>query len=192
VLTSILGWIARYTYFVLFPIAVIEGPIITIIGGFLSSSHQLNGYIAYAVLVAGDVTGDLLYYAIGYWGREKFIKRWGKYLGIKMENVEAMEKKLKQHQVKTLLLGKTLQGVGGVALVAAGSAKISIAKFTWYEFLGTLPKSLILFMIGFYFGSQYEKLSHYLDYVTYATIAIAVLGIAAYFIFRKKTANGGR
>jgi hypothetical protein len=46
-------WIFSYKYLVLFPVMVVEGPIITVIAGFLVSLWRLNGLAAYAVLVAG-------------------------------------------------------------------------------------------------------------------------------------------
>jgi membrane protein DedA with SNARE-associated domain len=65
-LTEVVQWLLYYKYFVLFPIMVVEGPIITIIAGFLVSLGHLNGLAAYAVLVAGDVTGDSIYSSFSF------------------------------------------------------------------------------------------------------------------------------
>src|SRR4030043_408463 len=46
-LTQIIAWLAKYKYFVLFPFAVLEGPIVTVIAGYLSSMNLLNFWIVY-------------------------------------------------------------------------------------------------------------------------------------------------
>lgn len=88
-----------HKYLFLFPV-VVEGPIITVIGGFLSSLGLLNKFIAYAVVVVGDIVGDIMYYALGYYGRQRFVKRWGRFLGITFERVERLEKHFEKTAVK--------------------------------------------------------------------------------------------
>lgn len=51
-LQEVLQWIFSYKYLVFFPVMVVEGPIITVIAGFLVSLVHLTGLAAYAVLVA--------------------------------------------------------------------------------------------------------------------------------------------
>ena len=57
-LDQIIGWLLVYKYFILFPVMVIEGPIITIIAGFLSSLELLNPFLVYVVVVIADLTGS--------------------------------------------------------------------------------------------------------------------------------------
>lgn len=87
----------QYRYIVIFPIVVIEGPVITMISGFLVSLGYMNFWIAYSILVVGDVTGDVLYYAIGRWGRESFMNRWGRYFGFDPERIERVEAHFKEN-----------------------------------------------------------------------------------------------
>jgi membrane protein DedA with SNARE-associated domain len=177
--------LATYKYFFLFPVVVVEGPIITVIAGFLSSLGHLNIFITYMVVVAGDIAGDSMYYAFGYYGRRRFIERWGRFLGITLERVQRLEKHFKKHSGKTLITGKLSHAIGAVVLVAAGIAKVPFGKFFWYSLLSTLPKSLILLLIGFYFGEAYNKIKMYLDYTAIGTIGLAILFIAIYFITKK-------
>jgi len=44
-LLQIVNWLLAYKYLLLFPIAVIAGPIITVIGGFLSSLGYFNAFL---------------------------------------------------------------------------------------------------------------------------------------------------
>lgn len=188
-LSSILVLLEHYKYILIFPIAVLEGPIVTIITGLLVSLGYLNGFLAYIILAIGDVTGDVLYYWIGrLWGHSKWIKRWGKYFGYDEKSEEALENHFKKHKAKTLLLGKLAHGVGGAALFAAGIAKMNIWEFIWYNTLGTLPKTLILLLIGYYVGSSYMQIDKYLSSIALTTTSIVVL-IIAYILISKFAKN---
>jgi membrane-associated protein len=185
VLQQIILLLTAHKYLFLFPVVVVEGPIITVIAGFLSSLGVFNIFIAYAVVVVGDIAGDVMYYAIGYYGRQRFVKRWGRFLGITLERVERLEKHFEKHTGKTLIIGKLSHGIGGVVLVAAGIARVPFRKFVWYNFIPTLPKSLILLLIGYYSGESYVRISSYLDYAAIGTTVAAVIFIVIYFMMRR-------
>jgi membrane protein DedA with SNARE-associated domain len=184
-LQQIILLLTAHKYLFLFPVAVVEGPIITVIAGFLSSLGLLNIFIAYAVVVVSDIIGDIMHYAFGYYGGQRFVKRWGRFLGITLERVEQLEKHFGKHCGKTLIIGKLSQVVGAVVLVAAGIARVPFRKFIWYNFIATLPKSLILLLIGYYSGESYVKISSYLDYTAIGTVVAAVIFIVIYFMMRR-------
>src|SRR3989338_1390938 len=79
---QIIGWLLLYRYVALFSVVAIEGPISTLIAGYLSSLGLLNFWIAYVVAVSGDLASDAGYYALGRFGRERFVKKYGHYVGI--------------------------------------------------------------------------------------------------------------
>jgi len=188
-LQEIIFFLTTYKYFFLFPVTVIEGPIITVIAGFLISLGILNPFVAYIVVVVGDVVGDIIYYAIGYYGREKFIKRWGRFIGVTVERAESLEQHFEKHSGKTLFVGKLSHAVGAVVILAAGMAKMPFWKFVWYTTLPSLPKSLVLLFIGFYFGQAYVTINSYLNYTTVIMTAAAILFIVIYFVVKKISKN---
>jgi membrane-associated protein len=184
-LQNIILLLTAYKYLFLFPVAVVEGPIITVIAGFLSSLGIFNVFIAYGVLVAGDIAGDVAYYELGYYGRQKFVTRWGRFVGITQERLEQLGKHFDKHASKTLIIGKLSQGIGGAILLAAGMAKVPFRKLVLYDFLPTLPKTLILLLIGYYAGESYVKISSYFDYAAIGTVAAAVIFVVVYFVMRR-------
>ena len=52
--------LSYYKYWLIFPIMVLEGPIITVISGFLVSLGTLNAFVAYPLLFFGDLLGAAL------------------------------------------------------------------------------------------------------------------------------------
>ncbi len=173
-------WLLHYRYLALFPITIIEGPIITVIAGFLSAQGYLSAFLVYPLAVAGDLVGDTIYYLIGRLGREKFILRWGKFLNISLERVAKLEKHFEKHSGKTLIFGKLTQLIGSLILTAAGVAKVPLKKFWWFNFLATLPKSLVLLLIGYFFGKFYKEINTYFTYTGIVSLAVTGLLIVAY------------
>ena len=176
----------QYKYAVFFPIMVVEGPIVTVIAGFLASLGYFNLFVLYAVSVAGDLTGDVIYYILGRWGGRRFIDKWGGYLKINFASIERFEKLFHRHAGKTLLLGKATHLIGGGILAAAGAAKFSFSRFLFFNTLATLPKSLILVMLGYYFGREYEKINKTFDYFVFAAVLLLFILVIN---FRKKLLN---
>lgn len=180
---TIIALIQTYGYMVIFPISVIEGPIITVIAGFLVSLGYLNAFVVFLVLLLGDIVGDILYYLLGKWGGLRFVRRWGKYIFLDESHIARLTEYFKTRGWGMLLFSKT-HAAGSVILVSAGAARMHFGKFVWISFIGSLPKTLVLQAIGMYGGASFEIVDRYLNRGAAITTAIAVC-IAAYWIYRK-------
>jgi membrane protein DedA with SNARE-associated domain len=183
---QIMQWLQIYGYFILFPLVVVEGPIVTVIAGLAVSLGYLNFFIAYLVVVAGDLGGDIIYYVIGRFGREGFLKKWGKYIGLKAEHVIHVEKHFEKHGNKTLFIGKMAYGIGALFLVAAGLAKMAFSKFIFANMTATLLKSLLLVLVGFYFGQAITKINSVFEFLGAISIVIFIAVVLAYFYYYPK------
>jgi membrane protein DedA with SNARE-associated domain len=184
-LNGILNWLSHYKYLVIFPFAVFEGPIITILAGFLASLGKLNFWIAYSVVVAGDIFSDTMYFYIGRFGRERFILKYGKYLGLNIRRVEIIERNFKTHPWKIFSFGKVAHGTGSLILTAAGLSRVPYLKFLGYNIPTTLANSFILIILGFYFGHAYASFNTYFDFVALFCILLLIV-LYVYFIWRTK------
>ncbi len=173
----------HYGYLILFPIMVLEGPIITIIAGLLVSLGVLSFPLTYGLAVTADLLGDTLYYLAGRYGANRVVDHWGKYLGISWGQIERLKRHFDRHTGKTLLIGKLTHGAGGMILLAAGVGQVPYLSFFWFNLLGTLPKSLALLLVGFYFGHGYQRINRYLNDAALLTISLVVLGGLAYLFY---------
>lgn len=182
---QIIFFLTTYKYFFLFPIVVIEGPIISVIAGFLSSLGHFNIFVAYTVIVVGDLTGDTISYALGRWGGIKLIERWGHYIGLNVGHVEKFRNHFDKHTASTIILGKLAYALELPFLIGAGLAKVPYKKFLLYTLIPTLPKSLLFLLIGFYFGETYNKINVYFDYAAIGTVSLAIMFIVTYFVVKK-------
>ena len=182
-LQQILPWVSHYGYFVLFALAILEGPIITIIAGALCALGQLNLVVGYAVIVAGDTVGDCLYYILGRYGR-RVPPRILAWFGITAARIDLVKKYFVRHPKKTFALGKLSHGIGAVPLFAAGLIQYPFGSFILLNILFTAIKSSLLLAIGFYFG---EAAGHWKTYLDYGAIAGLILGAGLYLGFLKYT-----
>lgn len=184
-LDQLLQLLLVYKYLIIFPIAVLEGPGLSILVGVLIARGVLNPFFSYGMLILGDMIGDSIYYCLGRFGGHPILRKWGHLIKV----TEAHLEKLEHHfhykaPAKTLILGKT-QPWGAAILFAAGTAKMNYIKFMALNTVATIPKTLILVLLGYYFNQAYVALNSYIEY-TGIILAIIAIPIIIYFFVRKK------
>ncbi|MEJ0021882.1 MAG: DedA family protein [Candidatus Doudnabacteria bacterium] len=185
-LSDVIRWLIHFKYWVIFPFAVFEGPIVTIITGFLASTGQLNFWVAFMVVALGDLVGDTFYYCVGRFGRERFIARFGKFFGLNKARIERLELHFQTHPWKTFTFGKFFHGTGSLILAAAGLSRVPYFEFLGYNVPTTFANSFILITIGYYFGHAYAQIDTFFKYFSVIVIALVV---AAYIYFIKRYSN---
>jgi membrane protein DedA with SNARE-associated domain len=182
-MNNIFGLIIAYKYIILFPLAFFEGPIISIIAGFLVSAGFMNLLIVYFIIVFADIFGDAMFYSIGYSGKD-IINKHGHYLGITKEKMEKANSFFNENHRKAIILSKLVHGIGATGLIAAGSLKIPYWKFFKTCIFISLIQVAFFLTIGIFFGGAYVHISKYLNY--YAAIISILAIILVIFIFYKR------
>jgi membrane-associated protein len=180
----LLALLAAYAYAAIFPLSVVEGPIVTILAGYLVSLGYLDPVLAYVTVVAGDVTGDLAWYAAGRWGRRGIESRLGRLLSITPERMRRVDDHFSRHSGKTLLIGKFTQALGALVLLGAGATRMRPRRFLIFNLAATLPKSLGLLVFGYYFGKASAQAGSVLDLVALGTVMAIVLALLTWFLPR--------
>lgn len=183
---AIIQLLLVYRYVIFFPLVVIEGPIVMMIAGLLSSTGQMNFWIAYTVAVFGDISGDLIYYAIGRFGGTRVFNWFRGRSEVSGKRIENIEKLFEKHSFKTLFLGKITHAIGWVVLFSAGAAEMPFWKFILYTFLPTIPKTLALMLVGYYFGQAYLAVNKYLGYFSVVVLGLFILVAIFLYFFPKK------
>jgi membrane protein DedA with SNARE-associated domain len=139
-----------YKYQAIFPIAVAEGHIITLICGFLVSVGILKFFPTLLLVSFADVISDIGYHFLGKGGRKMM---W--YLNFKHiseEKFKKLEDHFKKNPWKTMIIGKVSYGLGSVFMIATGAARMPLKNFIGYIVVLNFIRSFILITIGYYFG----------------------------------------
>ncbi len=175
----------KYKYAILFPLAIFEGPIVTVIAGFLSSTGILNPFLALLIIVPGDITGDSLYYSLGRCGRKGWIYRFSNWLGLTNEKLQSAEAYFSNNPRKAIPLSKVVLGVGVAGLFLAGRSRFPYPKFITICAITSVVQCSAYLCIGYFFGYAYQQINDTLNYVAIACIAVAVSVILILFIRSK-------
>jgi hypothetical protein len=68
-------------------LVAVEGPIATLLGAAAASANTMRLSGVFAAAAAGNLLADTLWYALGYFGHVKVIYRFGKWIGVKPEQI---------------------------------------------------------------------------------------------------------
>ena len=152
---AILSWVSTYRYAILFPLALVEGPVIMTVSGVFLKLGYFTFWPLYFVLMAGDLTADILCYAVGYYGGHPLVHRYGKYFSISDALLTKTETAFHRHQNKILFISKITMGLGFalVILITAGVMRIPFKKYLVFNALGQTVWTALLIGIGYFFGS---------------------------------------
>ena len=186
-------YLAIYGYAALLPLAIIEGPAVTVFAAFLAAQGVFDVVGVYAIVVLGDLIGDVLHYAVGRWAAARWaakpraakpmaadlaaggwgaavrraIGRWAtqpksgranRWMASVRQRVEVLAPRIRTRAGAMLLFGKLTHSAGFAVLLAAGAAHVKLRRFMAFNLLGTLPKSLVLVLLGYWFGKLYGSL----------------------------------
>jgi membrane-associated protein len=179
---QIIRFFIKYKYQAIFPIAVLEGPIITIISGFLVSRGTLSLLPALLVVFFGDFISDAGFYFLGRWGRHAI--DYLKFVRISEERLKKLENRFKSSPWKTMALAKVSYGLGSIFMIAGGASHMPSRDFFKYISPLNLARSSVLLSLGYYFGKIAIRFgSKYFIYYICAVIVLVPLG---FYLFRKK------
>lgn len=104
--------ITTYGLIVLGPLAVIEGPVVTVIAAYLASQGLLDLRVVFVIVLLADLVGDSLLYWLGRGLLGKLSPRWRRRLGLSPERIEALVETFRESGTKLLLLGKWTHAAG--------------------------------------------------------------------------------
>ena len=159
----------------LFPLAVIEGPIVTIVAGWVGRLGYLPLGWAMLVLVLADLVGDSLLYALGRAGTDVLPQKLRQVFGVTDARIALVAEHFSKHGGRTLIAAKLTHTFGFAALVAAGVSRMSFPVFLCFNLVGTIPKTLFFLLIGYAIGEAHVTIG---NWIGRASLGIAILGVA--------------
>ena len=158
--------------------APIPSEIILPFSGFVASSGTLNIYLVVILASFSAYLGTLPFYLIGRWGKGKvdmFLRKYGKFLFIKEEDLDKGYDIFNKHGKKMVFFGRLIPIIRTVISFPAGVADMNFALFSLYTFGGTLIWSSILAGAGYLLGDHWDAISTYVS--KYEKIILVLLVI---------------
>lgn len=179
--------IAKYGIAVLFPLTIIGGPIVVVAAAYMARLSLLDLKAVIICVIAADILGDCLYYGLGRTSLSWLPVRFRNRIGASPAGIAQMSQSFRKHGTRLLVISKLTQVAGFAVLLAAGAANMPFGRFMVINLLATIPKSLALVAIGYYFGGAHELIGRWFS--VWSVFALGILGlILAAFVYRMRKA----
>lgn len=178
--------ISHYGIAILVPIAVIEGPIVTIVAAYFASQGLLSLWEVIVCVIAADLVGDCLLYGLGMYLIEKLPQQLRASLGVTPDRLASVVQSFENYGARILVFAKLTHAAGFPVLIAAGTSHMPIQRFILANFAATVPKSLVFVTIGYFFGPAHALISHWLSLGSAMVLAVIAALLLAIYRSRRK------
>lgn len=130
----------------------IPGETITIVGGFLAGSGELNYWLVLVTAILGAVLGDNFGYWIGKFGGWKLLLKIGNIFRITETQLNKARQEFSKNSAKAVFFGRFLTLLRIFAGPMAGIAEMPYGKFLFCNFAGAATWASIMVTISFFVG----------------------------------------
>lgn len=160
---GVIALIIHYKYFILLPLATIEGPTVTLVAGLLVSLGYLELVPAFCIVLTGDVIPDLGYYLIGRHLRNRpFLNRFSKHFTFLSRHLQLLESLWHNHGRKTMFVSKLAYGLSVPLLMSAGLTNMPAKRYVAYVLPVALFKCAAIMALGYLLAESYMSATKYI------------------------------
>jgi membrane protein DedA with SNARE-associated domain len=187
-------FIASYGYLAIFLLMAAESACIPIpselimtFGGALAAGavpgSRLNLAGVIIAGVAGNVAGSYIAWAVGRYGGQPALHRWGRRIRLSEHDIDRANRWFDRHGAKAVLIGRLLPVVRTFISLPAGLAGMAPLRFGIYTTLGCIPWTAALGYAGYAVGANWQSISSGFHGPTYAIAGVVVI-VAVIAIWR--------
>jgi membrane protein DedA with SNARE-associated domain len=151
--------------------------------GYLVFKGQLALWGVALAGAVGCVLGSLVAYYVGLFGGRPLVQRYGRYLLISHHDLDLADRWFVRHGDIIIFVGRLLPVVRTFIAFPAGVARMPLAKFVIYTFVGSLIWCWALAWLGQSLGEHWDTLGVYFHRFD-EVIALGILAGAAWWIWR--------
>lgn len=145
--------------------------------------------------VVGSLAGSLLYYSLGYWlGPERTRNAVARYGRIRLpgfqlelvsvEDYDRAEALFQERGGTVVLVARLIPLVHSVISIPAGVTRMPLPSFILYTSLGSALWIAPLTLLGWWLGSNWERILHWMDIYTNVWYAVMILAVVVFVVRR--------
>ena len=158
----------------------LPGETVTLIGGFLAGSGQLNYWLVLGSAILGAVIGGTCGYWIGRFAGWPFLLKLSRLLRIPEHRVEESKTKFSENAAKAVFFGRFIALLRVLAGLLAGIAEMPFGKFFLYNLAGAVVWASVMVTLSFFLG-QFVSLEELVGLAGQFTI-VALLVVVAWIV----------
>ena len=125
--------------------------------GYLVSTGQFSLVMAATAGALGCNLGSIVAYEVGKRGGRPFVERWGKYLLIGPDELDAADRFFARWGRWAVLVGRLLPVIRTFIAFPAGVVRMPLVPFHIYTFVGSWPFCFFLAWVGMKLGDQWHS-----------------------------------
>lgn len=159
--------------------------------GYLVSLGRLDLFWVATAGAIGCNLGSIPAYEVGRWGGRPFVDRFGKYILVSNRDLDRAEDFFRRFGGLAVLICRMLPVVRTFIAVPAGVARMPLARFHIYTFVGSWPFCWILAYVGKKLGDAWATDPRVKAVFVQLEVVVvaAVLAGAAWFVWHKVRAT---
>jgi membrane protein DedA with SNARE-associated domain len=155
----------------------LPGETITLVGGFLAGSGELNYWFVLGSAIAGAVLGDNFGYWIGKWGGWPLLLRLGRFFRISEQQLEQVKHQFSMNAARAVFLGRFVALLRIFAGPMAGIAQMPYGQFLLCNAAGATVWASVMVSLSFFVG-RIVPLDKLVSWVAQFAILALVLVVA--------------
>lgn len=162
----------------------VPGETVLVTSAVLAGAGQLNPFVLAIVAIVCCVFGDNIGFAIGHYGGETILKKYGRYVFLNEEKIKSTHMFFNKYGPLVVIVARFIEGLRQLNGIIAGSYGMKWIKFLVFNIIGASLWVALWVSLGTLAGNNigpiYKKLT---TYGVYGLVVIVVL-LAAWFTYR--------
>ncbi|MDG2534785.1 DedA family protein [Sphingomonas sp. HITSZ_GF] len=174
-------------YFGVFLLMVLENVIppvpselIMSVAGIAAGQGKMDFVLLVLTGTAGCAVGNLFWWEIGrrfgYKRLEPLVRRWGRWLTLEWEDIEKLRRFFDRWGGITVLVFRFMPIGRTVISIPAGLMHMPLGRFLIYTTIGSAIWNTILVGVGYWLGTNFETIDHWIAPISIAAIAAVAIG----------------
>lgn len=178
--------IGDYTYLIIPLTVFVLGPIVSLAAGVLLRLDVINLIPTILALAAGELVSDVLWYWLGRRYGERFVQRFGHYVGITQASVAYAKDLFSRHHDLIIFTSKLTAGLGFAVpiLFSAGLSRVPFRRYMMLNIAGQFLWTAALLSIGYFLGHIFLRVNDVFEkmalFALFAILLISLIGFGRY------------
>jgi membrane protein DedA with SNARE-associated domain len=122
----------------------------------LAFQGRFELWAVFVVATVAQVVGSSIAYAIGRYGGEPLLERYGKYVLISQHDLQRVHRVFEKYGIWVTLVGRCVPGIRGLVAYPAGVAEMPWRTFLLFTVVGSAVWTAFLMVLGYWLGGNLE------------------------------------
>ncbi len=157
-------------------IAPVPSEVVMPFAGFLVAQGQFTFLGATLASSLGTLIGSLLGYAMGRYGGYPLVHRFGRYMLLEKEHLEATVAWFEKRGEITVFVCRFVPIVRHLISIPAGVGRMNLPRFCLFTLLGGTAWNVFLLWLGVKLGERWELVHEYSHQIDYVCLAVLLAG----------------